>query len=169
MAGPLDIQRVAVGLTDLLGLRATGDSPHQIGQEVRATLEMLDLYTAYRVEFLQGATANVAALGFLTSSIGAVPNGEMWLVYQIGYFSGAFAAATDCRFAGSLQRQGVSNPMPFTDTFTVTTAGQAAAGVMFPRPIVMMPRDQIGVTIASITGAPGVGITCNIYFTRLKI
>lgn len=169
MAGPLDIQRVPVGLTDLLGLRATGDSPHVIGQEIRGSIDLLDLYTAYRVEFLQGSTANVAALGFLTSSIGPVPNGEMWVVYQIGYYSAAFAAATDCRFAGSLQRQGISNPMPFTETFSVTTAGQAAAGVLFPRPIVMMPRDQIGVTIASITGAPGTGIVCNIYFVRLKI
>jgi len=172
VAGPQDIQRYPRGLIDLLGMRATGDTPHQLAQTTVPQIDLLDMYLADRcfgVTF--NASGVVAALGNLTFTGAAVPQGEMWLLYEASVFTGVCAAATSCTVVPFVARSqsGLAQAEALCPPLVAGTAGSALGGVHYERPSVLMPGHQFGLQITAIVGAPGVTPILNLYFARLAV
>jgi len=164
------IQRLPVGLLDLLGMQSTGDTPHLVSGEVSPTLELLDLYLTDRLTGANVATANVTAVGPINTTTGPAA-GEMWMVYGITATSqGALAAATG--FTGNLF---VNRPSSggFSQFYgppqAVANPALWAGSVHFERPMIMRPGDTLGFWISAITGAPASALSITAFFIRIRV
>ena len=172
MAGPQDIQRYPRGLIDLLGMRATGDTPHQLGQMTVAQLDLLDMYLADRcfAQTFTGAGAYVA-LGNIVFTGAVVPQGEMWLLYEATVFTGVVAAATRVTIVPFIARSqaGLAQAEVISDPIVVPIAGSGMGGRHYERPTILMPGHQFGVQVVDIVGAPAATPILNLYFARLAV
>lgn len=172
MAGPQDIQRYPRGLIDLLGMRATGDTPHQLAQTTVAQLELLDFYLTDRCEGVTfNASGVVAALGNLTFTGAQVPQGQMWMLYEASVFTGVCAAATSATVVPFIARSqsGLAIAEAICPPLVAGIAGSALGGAHYIRPTLLMPGHQFGLQITAITGAPGITPILNLYFARLQV
>lgn len=172
MAGPQDIQRYPRGLIDLLGMRATGDTPHQLGPNIVGVLELLELYLNDRlVPNASAAGAAVTAVGDLNIAGLTVPSREIWLVYECSLSSGTTAAATGfTATAGVLRNRGSGNVYSaWTPPVTVGASSQASVGIKFDRPALMLPGDLVNVRVASVTGAPAATPAVALFYAPLGI
>lgn len=173
MAGPQDIQRYPRGLIDVLGLRSTGDTPSALSMEQSAVLDMWDLYLADRCEAVTfNASGNVTALGNLLFTGATVPQGEMWLLYELTIFSGVVAAATSQTIVPWLSRSQTGtgvNVSALADPCIVGIAGSGMTGRHFERPTVCMPGQTFGLQVVAIVGAPANLPILNLYFARIKV
>lgn len=169
MADAKTIQRLPVGLLDLLGMQSTGDAPHLVSGEVQPVLDLTDLYLTDRLRGANGATANVAAIGGLLTTVGP-PAGQQWMVYGVaGTMSGALAAATG--FTGTLliNRPSVGFAQFVGPTFAVANPAQWVGGQWFERPLIMRPGDTLGIWISAVTGAPAQSVGLSAIFVPLTI
>lgn len=171
MAGPQDIQRYPRGLIDLFGMRGTGDTPHTLSASISGQVDLTDLYLADRSEAqVFNAAAVVAALGPILFSGATVPQGEMWLVYEAGVFSGTAAAATGATLVPFIARsQNGTLNVPIIPPITVPASSQGMGGVHYERPTVAMPGQQWGIQVTSITGLPLITPSLVLYFARLRV
>lgn len=159
MAGPTDIQRSPAGLTDLLGLRASGATPIQLAESVFGQLDMLDLYVApRRTSTMNLTTANVSALGmanFTALPVTNVEPGNAFLVYS-AYTTYLVPAAST--WAGALVLRRASYRGVQGHTWIDGTQGTIAAGVScqlgryFERPLIVMPGDVFALNTTVFTG-----------------
>jgi len=172
MAGPQDIQRYPRGLIDLLGMRATGDTPHQLGKDISGSLELLELYLNDRL------TPNASAAGAAVTVVGdlniaglTVPARELWLVFECSLSSTTTAAATGfTATAGVLRNRGSGNVYSaWTAPVTVGASSQASSGTKFTRPALMLPGDLCNVRVASVTGAPAATPAVSIFYAPISI
>lgn len=172
MAGPQSIQRYPRGLIDLLGMRATGDTPQQLGGQVAGVLELLEFYLNDRmVPNASAAGAPLAAIGNVTIPGLTVPARELWLLYELTVYIGTIAAATACKFNGGILRsRGAGNVYnAVTDTVSVLAGEQGYVGRKFDRPIILLPSDVIALQCVAITGAPGQTPAASIYYASVGI
>lgn len=173
MAGPQDIQRYPRGLIDLLGMRATGDTPHQLGASTNAVLEMLDFYLNDRLEFnTQTLSAAPAALGNFQFPNTVVPQGQMWAVYDYTVnCGGAIAVATAMKFSPVIFRNQslVGNAAAYGPAISVAAGENGLGGIRFERPNLVMPGQSFGIQVSAITGAPATAHQCMIWFARLGV
>jgi hypothetical protein len=160
VAGPLDIQRVPKGLIDLLGMKATGDTPHILDTATRASLDVLNYYLIDRKVNLQGQTGvAVNALGFLiTSSNPQGPQpGEIWLVHSAAMAFPALAAATTLKGFMAIKRTGILGAAcyqflgPEVNLPALTGGG---SGETYQLPWIMLPGEVFGFYCTAITGVP---------------
>jgi hypothetical protein len=158
MAGPQDIQRYPRGLIDLLGMRATGETPHQLGKDLAPVLEQLDLYLLDRQRQIQTSTTTVSSLGNLLFPSMTVPSGELWFVYEITLQIPAVAAASSVRAMLAVYRSqtGTNLPLGVAPSIDALALQANAIGVHFEKPLLMTPAQSIGVFTSFVTGTPGV-------------
>lgn len=172
MAGPQDIQRYPRGLIDLLGMRATGETPHQLAMSTSPQLELLDFYLADRcVGVTFTGSAAVTALGNLTFTGSTVPQGEMWLLYEATVFLSPCAAATRCTIVPFIARSqaGLAQAEVICDPIVTAIAGSGMGGRHYERPTILMPGHQFGVQVVDIVGAPATTPILNLYFARIGV
>lgn len=172
MAGPQAIQRYPRGLIDLLGMRATGDTPHLLDNSVGGSLEMLEFYLADRlVPNAAQASAAVTVVGDLPISGLIVPARELWLIYECTLTSGTTAAATGfTATAGILRNVGSGNVYSaLTDPQAVGASSQANVGAKFDRPVLALPGSQFNVRVSSVTGAPAATPSVTLFFASLGL
>jgi len=173
MAGPQDIQRYPRGLIDLLGMRATGDTPHQLAAQTMPQIDLLDFYLNDRLEVLsQTIAAAPAALGNFQFQNSAVPQGQMWAVYDIAVnCGGVVAAATSITFSPVVFRNQsiVGNAVIAGPTATATAGQNILSGSHYERPVLVLPGQSFGVQVQAITGAPGVPFQITAWFARLGV
>lgn len=173
MATPQDIQRYPRGLIDLLGMRATGDTPHLLAQQMNSTLEMIDFYLNDRLEFnTQLLAAAPAALGNFQFPGTIVPQGEMWAVYDYTVnCGGPIAVATAMKFSPVIFRNQsiVGNAAAYGPAIAVAAGENGVGGIRFERPNLVMPGQSFGIQVSQITGAPGTQHQCMIWFARLRV
>lgn len=170
MAGPFDIQRPAIGLLDLFGLKATGDSPHMLGQEIRATVEVGNLYLLDRMLFDVRATAVApVAVGFLGLTINTgPPPGALWLLYSASLQVSQTAAATGISMMPVIRRglgalyEGLTAPM-----LLGASQGGIMGGLFYNAPIIMRPNDSLGVFTSSVLGVPVVTAVMSYSYVEL--
>jgi hypothetical protein len=174
MAGPQDIQRFPKGLIDLLGMRATGDTPRQLAQ---TTAPNIDLKTEYLLDrtTLRGFSAGIAPAGnglFTGGAASGPAAGFMWYVFAAGFYTPtAIAAAATAAYALGIQNSSATIHLPLTDCSTpVLTAGQQwIGGGYFDRPYLMQPGDLFAWRVIGLTGAPGVNPQASILFAEVGI
>lgn len=172
MAGAQDIQRYPRGLIDLLGMRATGDTPHKLGQENVGTLELLEFYLNDRmVPNASASAAPPAAIGVVPITGLTVGSREMWLLYELTFYIGAIAAATQIKFAGGvLRNRGSGNVFSaLVDPIVVPALEAGYVGIKFERPVLMLPNDVVAAQVTALTGLPGQPINASAWYASLGI
>jgi hypothetical protein len=172
MAGPQDIQRVPRGLIDLLGMRATGQTPAQLGGDIRGSLELLEFYLNERTRVLQGTSGTIVAPGISVVTGSTVPQGQLWLLFQISLSSGLSAAGQGAILTGGVLRNpsGINPYFALTDPFTWGAVQAVGTGKTFARPVIMQPGDQLAIrTSAILTAAPAIAVTVDAYYAPLLI
>ena len=169
MAGPLDIQRLPKGLIDLLGMRATGDTPHQLAQSTIAQLEVTDYYLSDRVVGLSvQPAAALAATGFSLGVGSAVPAGEQWMVYSAAIIVPTIAAATALKTSLVIRRAFAAYQV-LVATPQIPASEGFIGGVTFERPMVMRSGDDLGCFTVNLTGVPASTPTLYLAFARLTV
>jgi hypothetical protein len=173
MAGPQDIQRYPRGLIGLLGMQATGDTPHTLAQQTAAVLDITDFYLNDRLEVLSVALAAApAALGNFQFVGSAVPSGEMWMVTDVAVnCGGTVAAAASITFAPVIFRNQAlpGNGVVAGPTTTAATGQNQLSGQHYERPNLVLPGQSFGIQVQAITGAPGVAFQLTAWFARLRV
>ena len=172
MAGPQDIQRFPRGLLGLLGIQATGDTPHKLDAAVSPGVELLQFYLNDRQVFqsfpISAAPAAAGVLGFTGSS---VPDGTLRFVYNAGVFAPATAAATAIKIRLAVFRGpslggetyiGEQLALGALDAGTIAASFDAA-------PMIMQPGQSLGIRTLTITGAPATAPVLGLYFADLRI
>ncbi len=173
MAGPTDIQRYPRGLIDLLGMKSTGDTPHQLGGQIAGELDMLDWYLNDRLEVLSTTIAVApAALGNFQFQNSTVPQGEMWAVYDVAVnCGGVVAAAASIIFTPVIFRNQslVGNAVAAGFQTTAATGQNILSGTHYSQPTLVLPGQSFGVQVQGITGVPAVPFQLTAWFARLKV
>jgi hypothetical protein len=172
MAGPLTIQRFPKGLIEILGMRATGNTPTNLSDSIIGTLPLLDMYLLDR--FTDRALTTGVALpgaGFTTMGTSSGPAaGFIWLVKDISISFAAVAAAATLQSQVGVSRS--SNTMVglegmATPLLAATQAWQGA--IHFEAPLIMRPGDLLAIQTTIYTGAPAVTPTGRIYYAEIGI
>lgn len=156
MAGPFDIQRAPIGLLDLFGLKATGDSPHLLEPAVSSVIEVGNLYTIDRMLFDFRATAVApVATGYLGLSLNTgPPPGALWMLYSASLQLAQIAPATAIGITPVIRRGGVAVYEALAPTIQRgADQGGMSGGLYYGAPILMRPGDELGTFVNSITGA----------------
>jgi len=172
MAGPQSIQRYPRGLIDLLGMRATGDTPQELAQSVIGNLELLEFYLADRL--IPNASVGAApmnAVGDFAIAGLTVPSREIWLVYEVTLTSGTTAAATAVTATAGLMRN-VGSGNVYSALTMPSTAGAAAqlnVGSKFDRPVMALPGNVFNVRCSAVTGVPAATPTVAILYASIGV
>jgi hypothetical protein len=170
MAGPQDIQRYPRGLIDLLGMRATGETPHELARQTAPVLDLWDLYLADRCELYSVPTAAATTVvGGQAFPLAQVPDREVWFLYEASLRVPATAAATLLQQNLCIFRQNglVTLPLALTGTMRVPALEGGLVGVHFNKPLMMLPGNALGVWTSAITGAPAVNPILTMWFAKL--
>jgi len=173
MAGPLTIQRFPKGLIEILGMRATGDTPAQLAQDVSGSIDLIDHYLLDRTQDKLLTSISIPAVGEINMGVAGVAGplpGFIWLVYDLAVRLPTPAAASSIQCVWGIQRtagamtmlQGLRSPVVLPgDTFD--------AAIHFEKPLIMRPGDVVGVATRIFTGAPGIASSGRIYFAEIGI
>jgi len=175
MAAPGDqkIQRYPTGLIDLLGMRATGETPHNLAQDISASVDALDFYLwDRRVTLVGQSPVAISAVGWLANTTGAttIPQGEMWMLYDCSLRLPPIAAATAISISLVVQRQGPAAAwFPLTEEMVLPASTGGLRGFKRDQPLLLQPGDQFGTYCSSITGVPGSQAFTNVSFAVLRL
>lgn len=173
MAGAFDIQRVPLALVDMLGMKATGDTPHQMGETVGGVVDMLDMYLWNRtVDYGMQCGVAPTVVGFLISSGGAYgqgpADGTIWLLYSAGIRYAPIAAGASHISAAAINRVG-SRVQLLHEPVSIPASTGGGTQVWFPRPVIVRPGDTIGCYTLNITGVPNINPVMEMRFAIVGI
>lgn len=150
---PSLINRVPPGLLSLLGIKAMGENPVVLSDQLQPTLELSDLYAGANAIRLNGSTGNITGTGLFQVTALQPPSGEIWVVSSCCYrTNAALAAATTIRGRAVVHDVSLGVPV-YADsgTLTGTTGEQPSMG--WARPVIIPPGYGVGVFIdAAIIG-----------------
>ena len=145
------INRVPVGLLDLLDMKSRGQSPRELAGQVQGGIDLLPLYEIDLQRAAASVVVNVNAPGS-THGI-QVPNDEIWhvLLHSVNASPGAGEAISVAPSYFSFLRLGgnfwTGAMGPPVSTGAVSTAASRA-----DRDYWCGPGDQLGYQVLSITG-----------------
>jgi hypothetical protein len=149
VAGPFTIQRVPRGVLELLGLRGSGDLPHEMAQEIRATLDIGPFYGFDLLKTPSQLTASVANGWNIAHT---VPPGELWVPTNISaeFSSGVGAAAFLCLGYKRLQDNTGPN-RSFGQSVTLGASAIAQMGVSFNfGQLILASGDTVGARASGV-------------------
>jgi hypothetical protein len=174
MAGPQDIQRYPTGLIDLLGMRATGQTPSQLAGEISGSIEVGELYLFNRrVTQVGQSPVAIGAVGFLANTTGAtvVPQGEMWVLFDCTMRVPVIAAATALNLSLVVQRpaDGTSAWFMLTEELRLTASTGGLAGYRHSKPMLLQPGDTFGTYATLVTGVPGSQAFTTVVYSPIKL
>jgi len=171
MAGPQDIQRFPKGLIDLLGMRATGDTPSQLGQQISGELALKDEYLFDRLVGLRtGVGAGlINATGSYGWLLATVPPGQIWYVYGMSIEVTAPAPATAATLTLGVARGAANVRNYFGPSVRLVATQGEAWGEWFQVPLVMGPGDTPVGYCSSVTGVPNITATGIIWYAPVGI
>lgn len=158
MAGRFDIQRFPVGLLELLGMKGTGDTPHTLGDNIGASVDIMSMYLAQRRVTVSAQTSiAMTGNGTFNATGLAVPSGEIWFVYNVSVrLTPNTAVATAIRFWAAFVRPSASGVYhPLTDVVSVGAGDNGVGVTIFEQPAIFLPGDQFTVNTGAVTGVPG--------------
>jgi len=153
VAGRFTIQRVPRGLLDVLALKATGDTPHELADSVSGGFDLSPFYLQDRIVSITGFIAGVAT-GY--NLVRTVPAGEMWWMTNVGGLLTSGAAGAG-KLSWCFRRQAASGdwkPFGLPEVVYVAndvrlTGGQINMGTM---PLILSPGDDFGCYVGNFAG-----------------
>lgn len=166
------INRVPVGLQDVLGSTAMGDNPSDLLEEVRATFDMWPFWMADRVRHI-AASASVAVRG--ATVIITVPQNEIWqpIILSIALSGGVDVGTTfrmtPCMFTvpgnPAVRIRIAAGPLQ-----AVATVGEIITeAVHFPQRFFINSGQGIGLTMDEYTPVVGPDtFTANLLYVQMN-
>lgn len=146
------INRVPVGLLDLLDMKSRGQTPRELSSWTQAVVDIAPLYFSDLERAVASVDAGVNAIGLTTSL--AVPQDEIWLVREmsVSTSTGAGEAITFAPWLfTTLNRPGggfYSGAVGLPNTLAASSTGAAFAN----KPLWAQAGDRLGFIVQSITG-----------------
>lgn len=163
---PLLIQRIPRGLTDALGLRATGETPYQLERSVRPVFDATELYLQEMHQSNSSLVNGGLTLNFGWNPSGVVvPPGEFWLLLSAGGEVNC-QATESCTVTVAFQRS--NNPGNYNGTSGLYTQCASnirtlVGGVLANRQTLLRPGDTVGYWCIAIANQPKASITVDYY------
>ena len=161
------VQRVPRGFLQFLGMVGSGITPTQMGDDIRATVDMTPFLGATLLGTLQVNDAAMQLVGDVVSA--PVPAGEGW--YLLGATYGIVAQAigdsASCRLRIIDPRTG---NQPGIDNFAQPKTAVAATAalvqsVLFPQPLILLPGNELQMVIDdSNLPAVRIGFVAGIFY-----
>jgi hypothetical protein len=171
MAERMTIQRFPKGLLDWLGMKGSGDTPHELGTQLASVMDIGQLYLLDRAAFQNGSTSNISTNGIQTPSTTnfTVPAGELWAMknFTMSKYP-SFAAATGGTFRLGYYRSLVGQYFAFGPEFVIPAAGGGVLAYQFrPDELYLTPGDfPVVFTYAGVWTTPS-PVTLLIEYSRL--
>jgi hypothetical protein len=160
------VQRLATGLQDFIGSKATGDTPHSLSRELVAVVDGGLFLGAGR--YLNTFAATGAFIGKTNVFGPIVPAGEMWLVHNICATGGPVTAGASIGIQLGIYRQQASAEM-LPEVKDFAAGDDIALGHWFERPAVMMPGDRPCALSYKFTGVPNFAINLSVGYIRVVV
>lgn len=137
------IQRFPQGLLPLLTIKAS-ETPHDLEDAVRPTLDMLNFYTADRLEEVAASQTLVTTL---TSAIIPVPANEYWLLFGINAIATVIGVGAVVKLScGIAAEVGGTSYFFGSNNVAVTTTVAGELVIVpgpLPAPVLLKPGSQI--------------------------
>jgi hypothetical protein len=171
VAGPFTIQRIPKGLLDFLSMKGTGQTPAELEPRLSSVIDTTILYMAERQAGLITNTGNIAADGtnFFVSSIGTVPDGEVWIPVYASVNRDAAGLTAGNNFTIQLQAKLAQFPtVTFPGVATVLSPAGGHLGVGFEPSFLMQPGDRFSIKTGGTYAATN-ALTFNLFYYRLFI
>lgn len=169
---PFTIQRLPVGLLDMLAMKGSGETPSLLADKIQGTVNLNELYFAQiQIQVATGATPNVSATDRYLMTTPPIPSNEIWVVRSFSCFwstgvgvSGTFAPIVVRRGFAGLSAQSLVQGAPVS----VAASSNGCAFARFPPWELFYPGDNFGAWF--ITGAYPITSPVNIAieYTRLQ-
>lgn len=151
MADRFTIQRVPRGVLELLGLRGSGDLPHDMAQEIRATI---DIGPFYGFDLLRTPSSLTAAIanGWNTTTALTVPAGEIWVPSNISVELGSGVGAAAQVWLGYKRLQDNTGPnRSFGQGITLAASQTAQLGLSIAfGQLILASGDSVGVRATGV-------------------
>jgi len=166
---PSRIQRVPLGLLDLLGLQSSGQAPTLLPDVLQGVLDIGYLYLWNRREFIRATTNAVSANGFWGAGATAPAVGEMWVV-----LSGFLAPTTPLPALTNYQYRPAIGNLTGGDVFWTTdnpiecNPGEDCAHAFSGMPIIMNGQ-AAGLWADWINIGTATQFDVNLQIARLKV
>lgn len=167
------IQRIPAGLQGFFELKGER-LPSDLGDQLGAHLELVQWYLETAPSEHLVATVNAVGIAFFAPAAFVVPNGEVWYLSQASVLTAPLAATTLAGAALAVRR---NTPTVSTNVVIGTSppAVVGAAGATsralstLNRPIFLLPQDQLGWYVHTLTGAPIDTVELQAIITRLLL
>lgn len=173
MAGRQDIQRFPKGLISVLGMTATGETPHTLGQEITGELDLLDYYLLDRTRQLAFTSGVIPGAGVASCGAASGPApGKAFLVYDISFLlQGVGAGATIWLSLGVIRQGTVANCilLPGLQSGRLIAGESTARAVHFEKPMILRAGDTLGVRTIEFTGAPAATVFGDMYYAEIDV
>jgi hypothetical protein len=169
---PFTIQRLPVGLLDMLAMKGSGETPHLLSDRIQGTVNLNELYFAQiQIQVATGATSNVNATDRWLLPTSPIPSNEIWVVrsFTCAWTTGAGTTGTynpmivRRGFAG-LSAQSLVQGAPVT----VAASSNGIAFARFPPWELFYPGDNFGAWFQVGTYGVASPVNVSIEYTRLQ-
>lgn len=154
MADRFTIQRVPRGVLELLGLRGSGDLPHDMAQEVRATLDIAPFYGMDLLRTVSNLNAAPGTGWNTSATVLTVPAGEIWVMQNLTTSISTGVGGACVGSFGYRRLQDNAGPIRMIGLPQINLAASQLyqQGLTFNwGQVVLTAGDSVGVTVGSIT------------------
>ena len=167
MADRGTIQRYPTALLPILGMQSSGDTPTELENTVKGTIDLTHMYLRDRMRCAQiGQSPNAA--GYWLQPL--IPAGEQWLVYSISANITQAAATTGTyKLAALLASTFASLYVGFGAPSALVASGQTALGYWFDQPRLFRTGDTFGFVVEQYTGAGASSASSLVQYVPLSI
>jgi hypothetical protein len=163
------INRVPIGLLSLLGIKALGDNPRELSNQVWPNLDLMPFYLAATTEVLNVNTLAVNANGFWGATAATTTNLKLWVVNSYTCRSVAnLGAATSIRFRAAINDTTTNRIVSVSDALSVGAAGESPI-CGFSQRIVMLPGYQLGIWVEQIALGVAPTFQISLSYTELDV
>jgi len=160
------IQATPRGFLQFLGMVGSGVPPTSMGDDVRATIDMLHFYGQGRLQ-RAGSTGLGAGTATGASHTHTVPTGEAWILVAGNATIGPVALNDQVRSSFRvITKDGFSVQVAQSELMVAATANAILSlGFTFPQPFMLVAGESIRVTLndAVLAGAIDIGAYALVY------
>ena len=173
MAGPQSIQRYPAGLLDLLGMRGTGECPHELSGYVLPVVQMDDLYRWQRRIRVGANTTAAPAAAATAYPVGTldIPQGVIWLITHVSAKTGVVLPAATA--LGGFPYFNVSGrQFALADEKYASVGEQLVCAKSYDQPLIIAGQASgttFGFNCTRITGAPALLVSLDLLIVEVGI
>lgn len=165
MAGP--IARRPAGLLDLLLTQQQGRNPVELGDQLNPTIDLTKFYSAERIaSSAQAVSATVVGATATTT----VPNGENWILLNLGYQTITNAAGQVLRAGIYVRPTSIAVPVGVGPTITTVGAADRISYGFDAQGLIVPSGTRIQLIIEELNLAAGAAFTVylNCLYVRME-